>query len=109
MTDDIRIMVVAGEPSGDAHAAALVRALQAQVESKQITFFGATGPQLRAAGVESIVDSDALAILGIFEVGRALPQFWRAFRTLKRTAMARQPAAVILVDWPEFNLRFAKA
>ncbi len=102
-------MVVAGEPSGDAHAAALVRALQAQAESKTIAFFGATGPLLRAAGVESIVDSDALAILGILEVGRALPKFWRAFRALKRAAIEQQPAAVILVDWPEFNLRLTKA
>lgn len=64
---------------------------------------------MRAAGVESIVDSDHLAIMGILEVGVALPRFWRAYRRLKRAALERKPDAVILVDWPDFNLRLARA
>ena len=97
-------MVVAGEPSGDAHAAALVRELQQRAE---IDFFGATGPLLRDAGVETIVNSDELAIMGIVEVGRVFRKFLRAFRQLKSAAIERAPDAVILVDWPEFNLRLA--
>ena len=97
-------MVVAGEPSGDAHASALVRALQQHAD---IEFFGATGPLLRAAGVETIVNSDELAIMGIVEVGRVFRKFLRAFRKLKAAAIERSPDAVILVDWPEFNLRLA--
>src|SRR5689334_22915788 len=97
-------MVVAGEPSGDAHAAALVRALR---ERADIDFFGATGPLMRDAGVETIVNSDELAIMGIVEVGRVFRKFLRAYRQLKAAAVDRSPDAVILVDWPEFNLRLA--
>lgn len=100
-------MIVAGEPSGDAHAAALVSALQKQ--SSQLEYFGATGPLMRAAGVETVVNSDELAIMGILEVAQALPKFIAAFRTLKAAAIQRQPDAVVLVDWPEFNLRLATA
>jgi lipid-A-disaccharide synthase len=100
-------MIVAGEPSGDAHAAALVNALQKKL--LDLECFGATGPLLRAAGVETIVNSDELAIMGILEVARVLPKFISAFRKLKAAAIKRRPDAVILVDWPEFNLRLATA
>jgi lipid-A-disaccharide synthase len=100
-------MIVAGEPSGDAHAAALVNALR--VKEKRLECFGATGPLLRAAGVETVVDSDELAIMGILEVTHALPKFLKAFRQLKQAAFERSPDAVVLVDWPEFNLRLATA
>jgi len=101
-------MIVAGEASGDAHAAALVSALRAAATEMQIDFFGSTGAQLRAAGVDSIVKADELAIIGLWEVGQALPKFWRAFDDLKRAVIERKPDAVILVDWPEFNLRLAR-
>jgi lipid-A-disaccharide synthase len=102
-------MIVAGEPSGDAHAAALVQALRDEAPDTQFEFYGATGEMMRKAGVESIVSSDELAIMGILEVGRVLPKFWRAYQALKRVAIERQPNAVVLVDWPEFNLRLARA
>ena len=101
-------MIVAGEASGDAHAAALVRALRDAAPETRIDFFGSTGTHMRAAGVDSIVHADELAILGLWEVGQALPKFWHAFGELKRAAMERKPAAVILVDWPDFNLRLAR-
>jgi len=104
-----KVMIVAGEPSGDAHAAALVNALRQKSPAVEFAFFGATGPLLRAAGVETIVDSDELAIMGILEVTRALPKFLEAFRKLKQVALESRPDAVILVDWPEFNLRLATA
>ncbi|MBA2704607.1 MAG: lipid-A-disaccharide synthase [Blastocatellia bacterium] len=103
-----RLMVVAGEASGDAHAAALVDALREAEPNKQLEFFGATGPLMRAAGVESVVDTEALSILGLVEIASALPKFWRAYNLLKRTALERKPDAVILVDWPDFNLKLAR-
>src|SRR5712692_3072443 len=106
-TNPLRLMIVAGEASGDAHAAALVCALRAAAPEIQFEFFGSTGAQMRAAGVDSVVRRDDLAILGLWEIGRALPKFWRAFGELKRAAVARKPDAVILVDWPDFNLRLA--
>ena len=99
-------MIVAGEPSGDAHAAALVRALR---ERADVNCFGATGPLMRDAGVETIVNTDELAIMGIVEVGCVFTKFLRAFRQLKAAAIERSPDAVILVDWPEFNLRLASS
>ncbi|HYE66735.1 MAG TPA: lipid-A-disaccharide synthase [Pyrinomonadaceae bacterium] len=105
--ENLRLMVVAGEPSGDAHAAALVRALLEEAPQTRFEFFGSTGVALRAAGVESVIRADDLSILGLIEVARVLPKFWRAFRALKRAALERRPEAVILVDWPDFNLRLA--
>lgn len=101
-----KLMIVAGEPSGDAHAAALVRALQ---ERADLDFFGATGPLMRDQGVETIVNSDELAIMGIVEVGLVFRKFISAFRKLKSAAIERSPDAVVLVDWPEFNLRLASS
>ena len=101
-----KLMIVAGEPSGDAHAAALVKALR---EHAEFELFGATGPLMREAGVETVVNSDELAILGIVEVGRVFPKFLKAFRQLKAAALQCAPDAVVLVDWPEFNLRLASA
>ena len=98
-----RLMIVAGEASGDAHAASLVEALRAVEPETRFDFFGATGPLMRAAGVESIVNSDDLSILGLLEIGRALPKFWRAYKLLKQAALERKPDAVILVDWPDFK------
>lgn len=102
-------MLVAGEASGDAHAAALVRALRSCAPDISFEFYGSTGAQMRAAGVETVVRADKLAILGLLEIGRALPKFWRAFRTLRRAAIERRPDAVIFVDWPDFNLKLARS
>jgi lipid-A-disaccharide synthase len=102
-------MIVAGEPSGDAHAASLVRALRDVARDVEFDFFGATGRLMRAEGVKQVVNSDKLAIMGIVEVGRVLPRFIKAFRALKRAAFEIKPHVVILVDWPEFNLRLAKS
>ena len=107
--EKLSFMIVAGEPSGDAHAAALVRALREGAPRVEFEFFGSTGGQMRAEGVEAIVSSDDLAILGLIEVAGALPKFWRAYRALKRAAIERAPDAVILVDWPDFNLRLARS
>jgi lipid-A-disaccharide synthase len=104
-----RLMIVAGEASGDAHAASLVESLRAVEPETHFDFFGATGPLMRSAGVDSIVRSDDLSILGLMEIGGALPKFWRAYKLLKQAAFKRKPDAVILVDWPDFNLKLARA
>ncbi len=108
-SQSLRLMIVAGEPSGDAHGAALMRALRDVAPDLSLEIFGAAGPQMRAAGIEPVVQSDDLSILGLLEIGRALPKFWRAFQALRRTAIERHPDAVILVDWPDFNLRLARS
>src|SRR5437763_1149361 len=108
-TESLRLMIVAGEESGDAHAAALVRALRERAPDSLFEFFGSTGARLREAGVESVVREDDLAITGLLEIARALPRFFSAYRALKSAALERRPDAVILVDWPDFNLALARA
>ncbi len=101
-------MIVAGEASGDAHATSLIKALRDHSAGVELDFFGAAGPQMRAAGVEPVVSSDDLAIVGVAEIARALPMFWNSFQQLKKAAIVKKPDVVILVDFPEFNLKLAK-
>lgn len=103
-----RLMMVAGEASGDRHGAHLIEALRAQ-SGTAWEVFGSGGAEMRAAGVETLVDIRELAIMGLPEIVRALPNFWRVFQQLRAAARERRPALIILVDWPEFNLRLAKA
>ncbi len=104
----IKLMLVAGEASGDKHAAHLVAALKALRPEIHFTFFGSGGDEMRASGVNTLVDVRELAIMGALEIAAALPKFLRVFRQLREAANAQKPDAVILVDWPEFNLRLAK-
>jgi lipid-A-disaccharide synthase len=101
-------MIVAGEASGDKHGAHLVEAMRALRPDIDFEFFGAGGEEMRAAGVETVVEVRELAIMGALEVAAALPKFLRVFRQLREAAKERRPDAVILIDWPEFNLRLAK-
>src|SRR5687768_8741057 len=104
-----KIMIVAGEASGDTHSAKLVRELRASEPDTRFEFFGAAGPKMRESGVEAVVNADDLSIVGLAEITAALPLFIRAFRSLKKSAAERKPDAVIFVDFPEFNLKLAKA
>src|SRR5688500_4040278 len=104
-----KIMIVAGEPSGDAHAAKLVKALCELAPDTDFEFFGAASRKMRAAGVEEIVNADDFSIVGLPEIAKALPMFWQAFQKLKQAAIERKPDAVILVDFPDFNLKLAKS
>src|SRR5919107_2723523 len=107
--ENFRLMLVAGEESGDAHAAALVRALREAEPGARFEFFGSTGVATAREGVEPVVREEDLAITGLVEIARALPRFWAAFRALKKAAFERRPDAVVLVDWPDFNLALARA
>jgi lipid-A-disaccharide synthase len=102
-------MLVAGEESGDAHAAALAEALRARAPAARFEFFGAAGARMREAGVEPVVRDEDLAITGLLEIARALPRFLSAYRALLRAADERRPDAVVLVDWPDFNLTLARS
>jgi lipid-A-disaccharide synthase len=101
-------MIVAGEASGDTHAAKLVAALRDAVPGVEHEFFGSAGPKMREAGVEALVQADGLSIVGLAEIASALPMFIGAFNTLKRAAVERKADAVVLVDFPEFNLKLAR-
>jgi len=104
MKSNSTIMFIAGEASGDAHAAALIRALGGRVRT-----FGAGGPKMKAAGMELLTDLTEHAVVGLVEVLKNYGKFKRIFNQLVAEAERRRPAAVVLVDFPGFNLRFAAA
>jgi lipid-A-disaccharide synthase len=97
--------VSAGEASGDFYAARLVEELRRRWPACE--FFGCAGPNLRAAGVEPVIRSEDLAVVGIFEVIGHLPRIWRRFRRLIATAARRKPELAILTDSPDFHFRVA--
>jgi len=101
-------MIVAGEASGDKHGASLARALQSLDPQINYELFGSGGEEMRAAGVETLVDAREVGIIGIPEITRAIGKLYRAYRTLLAAARARRPSAVVLIDWPDFNMRLAK-
>ncbi|MEP6947308.1 MAG: lipid-A-disaccharide synthase [Acidobacteriota bacterium] len=109
MPNKLKIMVVAGEPSGDAHGARLVRALTEAAPHTEFEFFGAAGTKMRGEEVEAVVASDDLSIIGVAEIAGALPIFLNAMRSLRRSATDRRPDVAVLIDFPEFNLKLAKA
>jgi len=102
-------MIIAGEASGDTLGAELVRALRERGEFANAEVFGAGGPKLSAAGVELAFDLAAHAVVGIWEVLKNYGKFKEFFEQLLAMALERRPDVVVLIDYPGFNLRFAKA
>jgi len=100
------VMVVAGEASGDQHAAAVVAALKYRDPS--LRFFGMGGPKLQAQGVELVHGAHEISVMGIAEVLPKVPRIWKVLGDLTRAAEERKPVAALLVDVPDFNLRLAK-
>jgi lipid-A-disaccharide synthase len=109
-----RILVSAGEASGDLYAALLVTELQHRWPGTH--FFGCTGPRLRAAGVETVVLSEKLAVVGLVEVLAHIPRIYHEYRRLLAAVdapgpanhPANRPSLAILTDSPDFHLRLAR-
>lgn len=99
------LLLSAGEASGDMYAARLAEALR---ERADVALFGMGGPRMRAAGVETVVDYSAVAVLGITEVLKQLPSLRRAMGRLVGEAEKRKPPLAILTDFPGFHLRLAR-
>ena len=102
-------MFIAGEASGDTLGAELVKALRAEAGGNSFRFFGAGGPKLAAAGADLSLDLAAHAVVGIVEVLKNYGKFKSFFDQLLALALEKKPDYVILIDYPGFNLRFAKA
>ncbi|HVS01614.1 MAG TPA: lipid-A-disaccharide synthase [Thermoanaerobaculia bacterium] len=100
------LLVVAGEASGDLHAARLVGCLRRHCPG--LAAFGMGGDELAAAGVELVAHSGEVAVVGITEVLKVLPRVRQVFRLLLDEARRRRPTAAVLVDFPDFNLRLAR-
>ncbi|MGH8501050.1 MAG: lipid-A-disaccharide synthase [Gammaproteobacteria bacterium] len=99
------VMLVAGEASGDLHAANLVKALREL--RPEVRCYGMGAGRMRAAGVDILVDSGRLAVVGIVEVLAHYREIKAALRKLQDIIETRRPDLLILIDYPEFNLRLA--
>jgi len=102
----VRILISAGEASGDMYGAQLIEALRRRDPS--LTFFGAGGERMAAAGCEIVVDAKDLAVVGITEVLSHLPKILGLYRKLIRAADEIRPALAVVIDAPSFNWRVAR-
>ncbi len=101
-----KILVSAGEASGDLYASLVVDQLRALWPEAE--FFGCAGPRLQAAGVRAVVDAASLAVAGLVEVVAHIPRIYGEYRKLVRAARAERPDLAILTDSPDFHLRVAR-
>lgn len=101
----MKYFVIAGEASGDLHAANLMRSLS--LEDKDASFVGLGGDKMRAAGCDIRVDYRDMAYMGVVAVLANLPKIRRNFRIARAALVETRPDVLILIDYPSFNLRMA--
>jgi len=102
----VRILISAGEASGELYGAQLIKALRNCDPS--LEFFGVGGDRMRAAGCDAVVDAKDLAVVGISEILSHLPKIYGRFRRLIAEADKRRPDLAIVIDSPAFNWRVAR-
>ena len=101
-----RVMLVAGEASGDLHAAKLAAGVRAK--RPDVQFYGIGGSEMRKAGVEVLIDSADLAVVGLIEVLAHRKVIFGALNRMQDLLRTDPPDLLILTDYPDFNLRLAK-
>jgi lipid-A-disaccharide synthase len=111
----VRILISAGEASGEMYGALLMEALRrlagespATTLNQELQFFGVGGDRMRAAGCDTVVDAKNLAVVGISEILGHLPKIWGLFHKLIAEADKRKPDLAIVIDSPAFNWRVAR-
>ncbi len=111
----VRILISAGEASGEMYGALLIEALRRLAGegaratfNHQLEFFGVGGDRMRAAGCDTVVDAKDLAVVGISEILSHLPKIWGLFHKLIAEADKRKPDLAIVIDSPAFNWRVAR-
>lgn len=102
-----RIMIVAGEASGDFHGANLVRSMLDR--DPRIDFYGMGGSHMRSAGVELIADAGEVAVVGLTDVIARIGVIMGVMNSLRKKMKEARPDLLILIDYPGFNLRLAKS
>jgi len=101
-----RILISAGEASGENYGAQLITALRRI--RPELEFFGVGGERMREAGCDTVVDASELAVVGITEILSRLPHIYGEFRKLIYEADQRRPDAAVVIDSPAFNLKVAR-
>lgn len=99
-------MIVAGEASGDLHAANFFRALQRRLPG--VTAFGMGGTRMREAGIDVRFDASNIGVIGLWEVLKHYREIRRALQLMQRLACEEKPDLLVCVDYKEFNFRLAK-
>ncbi len=99
------VMIIAGESSGDHHGAKLVRAMRKR--DSELFFCGIGGPALEKEGVRIIFDASLLSVVGITEILGVFPDILKGLATVKRLLKSLRPDLLLLIDFPDFNLRAA--
>jgi lipid-A-disaccharide synthase len=100
-----KILISAGEASGDFYATGLIEALRRNRDD--LDFFGCAQPKMLAAGVRPVMDAEKLGVVGLLEVVKHLPGIYGEFQKLVAAARSEKPDLAILTDSPDFNLRVA--
>ena len=106
----LRIFISAGEASGEHYGALLAQAIHRRLAAtgEPAALFGMGGARMAAAGLDVVVPSEEMAVMGLTEVVRHLPRIYREFRKLKQAIRARRPDVAVLIDFPEIHFRLAK-
>jgi lipid-A-disaccharide synthase len=102
----LRILISAGEASGEMYGAELIEALRRR--NPEIEFFGVGGDRMRAAGCDTVVDAKDLSVVGITEILSHLPKIYGLYRRLINESDRRRPNLAIVIDSPAFNWRVAR-
>jgi lipid-A-disaccharide synthase len=104
------IFLSAGEASGEHYGALLLEELKSRFAARGVAprFFGMGGERMEALGCERIVKSEDVAVMGITEVIRHLPQIYGEYRKLKAAIRARRPDMAVLIDFPDIHLKLAE-
>lgn len=106
MTDSPTIWINAGETSGDLHGQLLVRALRERRPDAR--FAGMAGPAMRREGVEPLLTTESLSVMGFTEVLAQLPRIMRLLRTIRERMEAMRPDVVVVIDAPDFHFRVVR-
>lgn len=111
MAEPIKYWIFAGEASGDIYGARVAEELRtlAAASGRQVEISGMGGPMMKQAGINILVDSSELGVVGLIEVLKHIFKFISIFFFLIKKAETERPDAIILIDYPGFNLRFAAA
>ncbi len=107
MQNQPKIMLITGEASGDLHGASLAKEIKQLIPDAQISGMG--GQRMAEAGVSLLADISDLSVCGVVEVIRYLPRIISRFNFIKKAIAQQKPDLLILIDYPTFNLKLAKA
>jgi lipid-A-disaccharide synthase len=108
----VRILISAGEASGELYGAQLIETLRQEGSRRSpqlsLEFFGVGGERMEQAGCELIVNAHEIAVVGLAEVVEHLPRIYQRFNSVVAEAERRRPDAAVLIDFPDFNFRLAR-